>query len=100
MHNKYLGVVTDHWVLSGITTATTGSPFTPSFGTNPTVDVTGSSSLGARIQVVGAGPSSVHGANYRQPNIGQTTYFIGRLYRTGRRPASSAPVSILMVPGT
>lgn len=54
-HDKYLGIFLDHWVLSGITVYHSGSPFTPSFTESPTVDITGSSSLGARIQVIGNG---------------------------------------------
>ena len=75
MHSPILGIVTDHWVFSGITTATTGSPFTPSFSTNPSVDITGSSSLGARIQVIGPGQANGPGGNYAANNIGQGTYF-------------------------
>ena len=74
-HDKYLGIITDHWVLSGITTMQTGAPFTPSAGTNPTVDITGSSSLGARIQVIGAAQANGPGANYPVNNVGQPTYF-------------------------
>ena len=43
--------------------------------TNPTVDITGTSSLGARIQVVGAGQASGPGGNYTANNIGQTDVF-------------------------
>ena len=35
-----------------------GAPFTPSFTTSPTVDITGSASIGARIQVVGSGTAA------------------------------------------
>lgn len=49
---KYLGAVLDGWNVSGITSFTTGAPFTPGWGTNYTVDTTGSSE-GARITVVG-----------------------------------------------
>ncbi len=44
--------VLDNWVVSGITTFQTGSPFTPGFSTQPSVDISGSSD-GARINVVG-----------------------------------------------
>ena len=59
----------------GITTMSTGSPFTPGLSTNPTVDITGSSSLGARIQVIGQGQASGPGANHIANNVGQPTYF-------------------------
>jgi hypothetical protein len=42
----------DHWELSGVTTFQTGSPFTPGFSTQPSVDISGSSD-GARIVVTG-----------------------------------------------
>lgn len=44
--------VLDNWVLSGITTFSTGAPFTPGFSTVDGQDITGSSE-GARINVVG-----------------------------------------------
>jgi hypothetical protein len=99
-HDKYLGIITDHWVLSGITTMTTGSPFTPGLGESPTVDITGSSSLGARIQVIGPGQASGAGANYAPNSIGQTTYFNTAAFT---EPAvgtlGNAGVNILRGPG-
>ena len=53
LHSKILGVVTDNWNLSGITGFSTGSPFTPGFSTTNGLDITGSASEGARIDVVG-----------------------------------------------
>ena len=53
LHFKALGIVTDNWTLSGITGFSTGSPFTPSFSTTNGLDITGSASEGARINVVG-----------------------------------------------
>jgi hypothetical protein len=50
--NKYLGAITDHWTVSGITTFQSGPPITPGFSTTATSDITGSSE-GARITVVG-----------------------------------------------
>jgi hypothetical protein len=54
-NNRFLSAITSRWVLSGVTQFQTGGPFTPSFTTSPTVDITGSASIGARIQVVGDG---------------------------------------------
>jgi hypothetical protein len=51
-NNKFLGAVTDEWQLSGITTAMTGTPFTPTFSTTDGQDITGSQE-GARITLVG-----------------------------------------------
>ena len=50
---KVLGYVADNWTLSGITGFSTGAPFTPSFSTTNGLDITGSASEGARINVVG-----------------------------------------------
>ena len=44
--------VLDNWELSGITMFQTGQPVTPTFTTQPSVDISGSSD-GARIEVVG-----------------------------------------------
>jgi len=48
-----LGWITDNWTLSGITGFSSGSPFTPGFTTTNGLDITGSGSEGARINVVG-----------------------------------------------
>jgi hypothetical protein len=50
--NNWLGVITDNWVFSGITTFATGSPYTPSFAINdPSVVMTGSA-YGSRFNVI------------------------------------------------
>ena len=49
---KFLAPLTDGWTLSGVTSLSTGGPFTPSLGTIAGTDFTGSSE-GARINVVG-----------------------------------------------
>ncbi len=53
LHNKLLTVVADGWQISGITTANTGAPYTPSFSTTNSEDITGSTNEGARIDVIG-----------------------------------------------
>jgi hypothetical protein len=75
LHSKPLGYVTDNWNLSGITGFSSGAPFTPSFSTTNGLDITGSASEGARINVVGnpfanipAGtPGLPHGVMYFNP---------------------------------
>jgi len=50
-NNKFLGIVTDNWQVSGITTFMTGTPFTPGYSTSDGQDITGSQE-GARINVL------------------------------------------------
>jgi hypothetical protein len=74
---KPLGILTDGWTLSGITSYSSGSPFTPSFTTTNGLDITGSASEGARINVVGDPYASVpegtpglpHGRIYFNPAV-------------------------------
>jgi hypothetical protein len=52
LNNHFVGAIMDHWF-------STGSPFTPGFSTSPSLDITGSTSEGARINVVqGCNPKS------------------------------------------
>jgi hypothetical protein len=53
LHNKYLGIVTDGWQISGITTANTGAPLGFAFGTTNALNITGSTNEGARFDIVG-----------------------------------------------
>ena len=55
--SKWLGVVTDNWTVSGVTSFSSGAPFMPTFTTTYTTDITGSSE-GPRITVVGKAPLS------------------------------------------
>ncbi len=50
---KWLAPLVDHWSISGITSFSTGAPFTPGYSTTYSVETTGSSE-GARINVVGS----------------------------------------------
>jgi carboxypeptidase family protein len=76
LHSKVLGAVTDNWTLSGITGFSSGAPFTPSFTTTNGLDITGSASEGARINVVSnpfanvpqGTPGLPHGVLYFNPN--------------------------------
>jgi hypothetical protein len=52
LSNKFVGTFTDNWALSGTTTFSTGAAFTPSFSTSPSLDITGTPSISARINVV------------------------------------------------
>jgi len=75
LHSRALGAITDNWTLAGITGYSTGSPFTPSFSTTNGLDITGSASEGARINIVSnpfqnvpAGtPGLPHGVMYFNP---------------------------------
>jgi hypothetical protein len=49
--NNVLGLITDNWQLSGITTFATGTPFTPGFSTSDGQDITASQES-ARIDVI------------------------------------------------
>jgi hypothetical protein len=53
MNNRALKIVADGWQISGITTANSGYPFTPSFSTTNSLNITGSTNEGARIDVIG-----------------------------------------------
>ncbi|HTS26083.1 MAG TPA: carboxypeptidase-like regulatory domain-containing protein [Bryobacteraceae bacterium] len=72
---KPLGYLTDGWTLSGITGFSSGAPFTPSFTTTNGLDITGSTSEGARINVVSnpyanvpqGTPGLPHGVLYFNP---------------------------------
>jgi len=75
LHSKVLGAVADNWTLSGITGFSSGAPFTPSFSTTNGLDITGSGSEGARINIVGnpfanvpqGTPGLPHGVMYFNP---------------------------------
>jgi hypothetical protein len=83
----------DNWVLSGITTFTTGSPFTPTYATVDGLDETGSSEA-ARIMVVG------------DPSLAKSERTFYRQFNTDAfaRPAKgsfgNAGVNVLRRPGT
>jgi hypothetical protein len=48
----WMGTVTDHWEISGVTRIMSGAPFTPSFSTVDGQDITGTPSESARPDVV------------------------------------------------
>ncbi len=52
LNSKLLGVVTDGWVLSGVTTFAKGAPFSPTCATSTGADITGSVSETPRCQVI------------------------------------------------
>ena len=75
LQSKILGAITDNWTWSGITGFSSGSPFTPSFTTTNGLDIIGSASEGARINVVSnpfanipqGTPGLPHGVVYFNP---------------------------------
>jgi hypothetical protein len=70
LNSRLLGVVTDHWTLSGIFTMQSGAPFNPNGpnvnGTAP--DYTGTPDLGARVLVVGSPMKNVPDGLYFNPS--------------------------------
>ena len=75
LNSRALGIVTDGWNISGITSFQTGSPFTPSYSWTDSRPITGSPDEGSRINVVGdpysgipAAPNGApHGVMYFNP---------------------------------
>jgi hypothetical protein len=69
MNSKLLGLITDHWILSGIFSIQSGAPFNPGGpnvnGTAP--DYTGTPDVGARVNVVGNPMANVPAGLYFNP---------------------------------
>jgi hypothetical protein len=53
LNSKFLGILTDHWTLSGITSFMTGAPITPTWSSSVGADITGSASETPRLLVIG-----------------------------------------------
>jgi hypothetical protein len=53
LHNRVVSAVGDGWIFSGLFTASSGAPYTPSFTSTVGADITGSASETPRINVVG-----------------------------------------------
>jgi hypothetical protein len=93
LNSRPLGWIVDKWQISGITTFSSGAPFTPGFSTVDGQDITGSAE-GARINVVG------------DPNLPKSERNYFRNFRTeafqrpGLRDFGNAGVGILRGPGT
>jgi hypothetical protein len=91
-NSKPLGVVTDNWTISGISTFSTGAPFTPSLSTTNNIDFTGSTEA-ARVDVL------------FDPRLSKSERTFGRNFKTEAfaRPAirsfGNAGVNILRGPG-
>jgi hypothetical protein len=52
LRNPWIGAFTDRWIVSGVTSFVSGSPFTPTFSTSSGAEISGSSEA-ARITVIG-----------------------------------------------
>ena len=100
LDSKFLGIFTDHWVSSSIITFSTGSPFTPGFSTSSTFDITGSSSLGARISVIGdaRAPSAVPNTYFNTAAFGLATTLNAATGLPNTTTLGSAGVNILNGP--
>lgn len=53
VHERYLGVILNHWQISGISTFQSGAPLGVAVSTSSGTDITGSTSIAARAQLVG-----------------------------------------------
>jgi hypothetical protein len=65
----WMGHITDNWQLSGITRMQSGAPFTPGFSLVSGLDITGSPTLGARINV--GDPSAPPESRFLPPSVGE-----------------------------
>jgi hypothetical protein len=76
LNSKLLGLVTDNWTLSGITSFMTGAPITPTWASSVGADITGSASETPRLLVVGdarkptAAGTYFNTAAFAQPPVG------------------------------
>ena len=68
LNSKLLGIITDGWNFSGITTFSSGAPFTPGFSTSPSLDITGSPSETPRLDVVGNPKANVPAGHSFNPS--------------------------------
>jgi hypothetical protein len=68
LNSRALGIVTDGWNISGITSFQTGSPFTPSYSWTDSRPITGSPDEGQRINVVGDPYSNIPAAPNGAPH--------------------------------
>jgi hypothetical protein len=104
LNNRALGILTDGWNLSGITSFSTGAPYTPSFSWTDSREITGSDDLDARINVLGnpyqnipeASASAPHGELQFDPAMfaSPTPYSVSGLASIG-----NAGTNIMYGPG-
>ena len=57
---RWMGLVTDHWEISGVSRFVSGAPFTPGLSTVDGQDITGTPSLSARPTVANPSADPVH----------------------------------------
>ncbi len=108
LHSRALGIVTDGWNISGITSFQTGSPFTPSYSWTDNRDITGSSDEGtngeSRINVVGDPysniPAAPNGAPHGRMFFNPAAFAVPGNYKVdGLASIGSAGVNIMYGPG-
>jgi hypothetical protein len=97
-NNKALGILVDGWNFSGITTYSTGAPFTPTFTTTNSLDITGSASEGARIDVVGNPYANIPAGSAGLPH-GQLWFNPAAFAEPQIGTIGSAGVNIMYGPG-
>ena len=91
LNNKFVGLFTDQWVLSGVTSFSTGAPLSPTCASSTGADITGSASETARCQVVG----DLNGA----PAVAGTLYNTGALTIAPVNSIGNAGIGVIKGPG-
>jgi hypothetical protein len=104
LNSRALGIITDGWNISGITSFQSGSPFTPSYSWTDSRPITGSPDEGSRINVVGDPYASIPGAPNGAPH--GVMYFNPAAFATpnaypvdGLASIGNAGVNIMYGPG-
>jgi len=104
LHSRALGIVTDGWNISGITSFQSGSPFTPSFSWSDNRDITGSPDETPRINVVGDPfsniPAAPNGAPHGRMFFNPAAFASPSNYKIdGLASIGSAGVNVMYGPG-
>jgi hypothetical protein len=87
LNNKVLGVLTDHYTVSGITTAQTGAPYTPGCNSQSSLDITGTPNGASRCLVIGDPKQSVEPGMIYNPRALVLTP-VGTIGNLGNNPLS------------
>jgi len=99
--SKVLGAITDNWVLSGITTFASGSPYTPSFSISSGSELLTGSAYNARFNVV-ASPSLAKSERTYTKQFNTDAFALPTACSTSNQTLScfgNAGVNILYGPG-